>query len=174
MIAGCTIEPYRSNADDVAEITALLHRAYAPLLAAGMNYTAATQSDEVTRSRLEAAAASWLAKQGTRIIGTICYYTARRSETFPELFRKNNVGIFAMLAVDPPLQRLGVGAELVKTAERYAVEHGKTELVCDTAENARDLRRYYANLGYHEVGAHQWPDADYRSIIFSKRLDGAE
>ena len=174
MIAGCTIEPYRPNVDDLAEITALLHGAYAPLLTAGMNYTAATQSADVTRSRLEAAAASWLAKQGTRIIGTICYYTTRRSETFPELFRMPSVGIFAMLAVDPSLQQRGVGAELVKTAEQYAREQGKVEVACDTAENATHLRKYYAYLGYREVGTHQWPDANYRSILFSKRLDGAE
>jgi GNAT superfamily N-acetyltransferase len=172
VIAGCTIEAYRRDLDDIEEITRLLHRAYAPLLAAGMNYTAATQSDDVTRARLDAAAIAWLAKCNSRTIGTICYYTTRRSETFPGWFRRDDVGIFAQLAVNPSLQRRGLGAQLVRTAERYASEQGKAELACDTAENATHLRRYYADLGYREVATYQWPDANYRSIILSKTLNG--
>ncbi|HEV2037775.1 MAG TPA: hypothetical protein VGQ96_04130, partial [Candidatus Eremiobacteraceae bacterium] len=48
--------------DSLAEITALLHRSYLPLAAAGLNYSATSQDVETTRSRT---------KNGMCIVGTI-------------------------------------------------------------------------------------------------------
>ncbi len=167
-----TIEPYDAGSDDIGAITGMLHRAHAPLLAAGMNYTAATQADDVTRGRLQAAARSWLAKSNGEVIGIISYYTERRSATFPAWFRKYDVGIFAQFAVEPSFQKRGIGRELVAIVERYAKEQGKSELACDTAEGATHLRSYYASLGFREVATHQYSDANYSSVILSKTLNG--
>ena len=167
-----TIELYDQREDDIGAITALLHRAYAPLARAGMNYTAATQPDDVTQARLQSAARSWIAKKSRRIVGIISYYTHRRSAMFPDWFRRTEVGIFAQFAVEPSLQQQGIGRELLATVERYAKDHGKSELACDTAEDARHLRQYYARLGFREVAVHRYPDANYRSVILSKALNG--
>jgi ribosomal protein S18 acetylase RimI-like enzyme len=167
-----TIEPFDPKADDVGEITELLHRAYAPLLAEGMNYTAATQSESVTKARFESASISWLAKRSGEIVGTISYYAQLRRPILPAWFARDDVGVFAQFSVDPQLQKRGIGRELLGTVERYAVQHGKRELACDTAENATQLRKYYARLGFREIALHRYTDANYDSVILTKSLNG--
>lgn len=46
------IRPF-SATDSVAELTSLLHRAYARLAQMGLNYTAVDQSPDVTARRIE-------------------------------------------------------------------------------------------------------------------------
>lgn len=166
------IEPYRAGSDEIGAITALLHRAHAPLAAAGMNYLAATQPDDVTEARLASAASSWLAKEGREIIGIITYYSDLRGATAPVWFRRSDVGVFAQFGVEPAFQKRGIGRDLLATVERYAKEHGKSELACDTAEGATHLRDYYARRGFREVATHSYLDANYASVILSKTLNG--
>lgn len=57
-------------------------------------------------------------------------------------------GYFGMLAVDPTLQRLGIGRALCEAAEDHCRNHGCTEMTLSTGSVRRDLLPYYAKLGY--------------------------
>lgn len=170
MAAEYSIERYRPGVDDLGELTELLHRAYAPLLDAGMNYIAATQSVEITRQRLAAASASWIARANGRIIGTVCYHSRVTHEGRPQWFALEGIGVFAQFAVEPELQKRGIGYELLSAVEQSAIAEGKSELACDTAVPATHLREYYARNGFREVAMHRWPHATYTSVILSKKL----
>ncbi|MBV8637537.1 MAG: GNAT family N-acetyltransferase, partial [Candidatus Eremiobacteraeota bacterium] len=157
---------------NLIEVTSMLHRAYAPLAAAGMNYIAATQTPDMTEARLASSTASWTARLDDRIIGLVSYYARIEYPNVPALYYKDHVGVFAQLAVEPQYQKRGIGYALIKTVEEHAAGEGKSELVCDTAENATHLRDYYARLGFREIATHCWPNGAYKSIIFSKQLNG--
>ena len=53
-----------TDGDSIAELTALLHAAYASLAAQGWNFTAVDQPESVTRERL-AGAQGWCRQLGT-------------------------------------------------------------------------------------------------------------
>ena len=56
--------------DSLDAITELMHRAYAPLAARGMNFTAATQSVATTQQRI-AEGQCFVAEHRGRIVGTV-------------------------------------------------------------------------------------------------------
>jgi GNAT superfamily N-acetyltransferase len=166
------IELYDPLNDSIDEITELLHRAYATLAARGFNYVAATQSSEVTVSRLTSGQ-GYIARQidSDKIIGTITYYTKpRNAGDEPDYYKKSAVGHFGQFAVLPELQKTGIGHKLVKFVESLAKEDGKEEIACDTAEGANDLVAYYTRFGYRLIEHHQWDKACYLSVILSKSL----
>lgn len=71
-------------------------------------------------------------------------------------------------------RRQGVGAALVKAAERVALEAGKTLLVLDTVTGA-DAERLYARLGWQRCGVIPnyalWPDGrPCATTVFFKSL----
>jgi len=148
----------------------MLHAAYRPLLERGLNYTAATQSVATTEVRIREAGACWVARNESRIAGTIAYYDRRRDHREPHWYGREEVGYFGQFAVDPATQRRGLGSALIALAERQAIEDGKDELACDTAAPAGDLIRFYEKRGFLIVGRHQWPGKTYESVVLSKRL----
>jgi hypothetical protein len=54
--------------------------------------------------------------------------------------------------------------------EERAAELGAAELSIDTAEGATQLVSLYERRGYRHVGTARWPQANYRSVLLSKRL----
>ena len=123
--------------DSLAELTALLHRAYAPLAAAGMNFTAASQSQAMTQQRL-LGAHTWVAVQGGQIVGSI---TAAGpfdpnlqawAHALPWFYRQD-LAHFHQYAVDPALQGQGLGAALLRSAEAWACGQGHRAMLLDTA-----------------------------------------
>jgi len=57
-------------------------------------------------------------------------------------------GYFGMLAVDPTLQRAGIGRSLCDAAEQYCRGRGCTEMTLSTGKVRSDLIPYYRKLGY--------------------------
>lgn len=53
------------------------------------------------------------------------------------------------MAVDPALQRSGVGTQLVNAADLYAVQEGKEKIVLHARETAVP---FYTKLGYEVTG----------------------
>jgi GNAT superfamily N-acetyltransferase len=165
-----TIDCYDPLRDSLDEITDLLHRAYARLVEMGFNYVAATQSSVVTMERLTAGI-PYIARLNDCIIGTITYYpTAPDDITEPDYYKRSDVAHFGQFAVSPEMQKQGIGHELVELIEAKALQDGKCEIACDTAEGAIHLIDFYKRRGYRPIGYQQWGHAHYRSIILSKTI----
>ncbi|MBK1613619.1 GNAT family N-acetyltransferase [Rubrivivax gelatinosus] len=162
-----TIRPLAA-ADSLAELTALLHRAYARLAAMGLNYTAADQTPEVTAQRI-AGGRCFVAELDARIVGTaLVHPTYARNDC--AYFTRAGVAAVHQFAVEPLCQGRGVGRALLAACEAWACREGFAELALDTAEPAEHLLALYTGLGWRPVGHVQWPGKVYRSVVLSKAL----
>jgi len=161
--------------DSMAALTQLLHRAYEPLARQGLNFSAATQSVETTQQRA-AEGQCFVAEHRGRIVGTVTVCGPYDLAAAPwaagvAAFRDRDTAHFHQFAVDPDLQRQGLGRRLIAACERWAREHGYKRMALDTAEPAAALRALYHRLGYVEVAQVQWEGKTYRSVIMEKALD---
>lgn len=161
--------------DSLDALTALLHRAYAPLAAAGMNYTAATQTADVT-ARRAAEGQCFVAVRSGEMVGTVTVAGPYDESVAPwtadvPWFRDADTAHLHQFAVDPRVQRQGLGQRLVLACETWARERGYRLLALDTAIPAAHLRALYRRLGYADVGTMQWEGRTYRSVIMRKALD---
>ena len=154
--------------DSISELTELMHRAYAPLLARGLRYTAGYQDEETTRRRI-ADGECFVLILDERIAGTITWHPPARAGGAP-WYDRDGVATFQQLCVDPPFQRRGVAKALLEHVEERARASGATELACDTAEPAADLIAMYVSFGYRVVGSVDWDATNYASVILSKAL----
>lgn len=154
--------------DSITNLTALLHRAYAPLAAQGLRYMATHQSDEVTRQRIDGGEC-FVAVAGGAICGTIVFKDAVRTRGCP-WYDRDDVASFGQFAVEPNLQARGLGRRLISLVEDRAVATGAREIALDTAEPATHLVGWYGRLGYCFIGHAQWRHTNYRSVIMSKTL----
>jgi GNAT superfamily N-acetyltransferase len=155
--------------DCIDELTALLHRSYAGLGSMGLNYTAVDQGAETTRRRLSHGFGFAAVDRRDRIVGTIVFYPPRRSTGSPWLERPE-VAHFGQFAVDPALQRRGIGSRLMDLVEQQARAVGAKEIALDTAEPAIHLIELYQRRGYRFIEYAQWKGKSYRSVIMSKSL----
>lgn len=161
--------------DSLAQLTAMLHRAYASLAAAGMNVSAATQDEDMTRQRtLEGQC--MVALLDGRIVGTITVSTPLdtlsgvRSVQFP-LYSDPNTGHFHQFAVDPDMRGTGIGTALLQQAERSARGRGYRSMAVDAPGPALELVSFFRHHGYQVVDDLQWPGKSYRSVVMRKMLD---
>jgi uncharacterized damage-inducible protein DinB/GNAT superfamily N-acetyltransferase len=161
--------------DSLVALTDLLNRAYAPLLARGMNFTASTQDVNTTRRRA-ADGQCFVAEIAGRVVGTVTAcgpYDEKEVSNSHEgvsWYRDPDLAHFQQFGVDPLCQRMGVGRKLVAACEQWARERGFEAIALDTAEPAGELITMYRKLGYREVGFTQWPGKTYRSVVMRKRL----
>lgn len=151
----------------VPTLTALLHRAYAPLAAAGHRFFASHQSDSDTLQRLSDGE-GWVALLDGQPVATVTFYDCTRTSGCA-WYDRADVACFGQFCVDPPLQGRGIGSSLIDMIERRAHESGAAEIACDTAEGASGLRSFYERRGYRWVGFAQWSVTNYRSVVLSKR-----
>jgi uncharacterized damage-inducible protein DinB/GNAT superfamily N-acetyltransferase len=158
--------------DSLQALTELLHRAYAPLAARGMNFTAATQSLEVTAQRA-AAGQCFVAVRDREIVGTVTVCGPLDAPEDPSLpwFSERNTAHLHQFAVAPEAQRAGVGARLVQRCEAWARDNGYGGMVSGAAVGADELTALFRRLGYTEIAQVQGPGRTYRSVILRKSLD---
>jgi uncharacterized damage-inducible protein DinB/GNAT superfamily N-acetyltransferase len=158
--------------DSLHALTELLHRAYAPLAARGMNFAAATQSAEATARRV-AEGQCFVAVRDREIVGTatVCGPPTSPDEASMSWFGDSNTAHVHQLAVAPELQHTGLGARLVRRCEAWARENGYAGMVAGAAVGADELMALFRRLGYGEVGQAQGPGRTYRSVILRKSLD---
>lgn len=161
--------------DSLDALTELLHRAYAPLAAQGLNFTAATQTREDT-ARRAAEGQCFVAVWGGRLVGTVTAAGPYDQSSAPwtaaaPWLRDRDTAHLHQFAVDPPAQRQGLGRRLVSQCEQWARDRGYRLLALDTAEPATDLCEMYRRLGFIDVGHVQWEGKSYRSVIMRKALD---
>lgn len=161
------IRPF-TESDSLEALTLLLNRAYRRLLEQGLQYSAATQNPEETRRRI-ANHTCYIAVANESIVGSILYrsHTGRGG---PPWYDHPNVAVFFQVAVDSAWQSQGLGRMLLDYVEQKAFTEGASEIAADTAVRATRLLDMYKRRGYRIVDYTYWPNANYRSAIFSKRL----
>ena len=101
----------------VTEITSLLHRAYAELASLGFEYVAATQCELTTRERLSEGIA-FVAELDGKIVGTATLYLPPNDDSDCDWYRRDDVAFFGQFAVEPSLQRCGIGGRMMAEAFR--------------------------------------------------------
>lgn len=156
--------------DSIADLTALLHKAYGRLARMGLRYMATHQSEDVTRERV-AQGTCLVAVVDGRLCGTILYRSQTQTRGCP-WYDRPEVASLAQFAVDPALQARGIGLSLMERVEALAVAGGAREIALDTAEPAAHLVGWYGRLGYRFVEHARWSHTNYRSVILSKALGG--
>jgi GNAT superfamily N-acetyltransferase len=161
-----TIRDWR-NDDDVEALTRMLHRAYAPLAAAGLRYMATHQPWEVTLRRLERGRAL-VAELDGEIIGTLTVYTPDSESTVP-LYRDAQTYHFGQFGVEPDHKGRGIGRKLHQAAILHTREQGGRYLALDTAAPATDLIATYQRWGYHIMERMAFSATNYESVVM--RLD---
>jgi predicted GNAT family N-acyltransferase len=67
-------------------------------------------------------------------------------------FNSENEAQIRYMAVDKNFKRKGVGTEIVKELENYALSKGIVSMILNARENAIS---FYLSLGYEEVGPYQ-------------------
>lgn len=161
------IRPWRED-DDLSALTALLHRAYKPLADAGMRFMASHQDEATTLRRLRKGRA-FVAEVAGELAGTIAYYPPG-SHAGCEAYRQPGVAVFGQFAIEPALQRCGLGTQLLNIVEQCARSDGASALALDTSEHAAELIRWYSRRGFTLAGRTRWPEVNYDSVILQKAL----
>jgi GNAT superfamily N-acetyltransferase len=161
--------------DSIEALTALLHRAYAPLGARGLNYTAVDQSVATTARRV-AGGHCLVAERDDAIVGSVVVNGPLDADEAPDAracawYLRRDVAHLHQLGVVPTAQGQGIGSALIGACGRWAAEQGFRAIALDTALPATHLRQRYAALGYAEVGDVQWSGKRYRTVIMVKPLD---
>jgi predicted N-acetyltransferase YhbS len=157
-----------ASTDSLEDLTDLLHRAYKVLADMGFRFTATYQDAATTRERCEHGE-TFVAERDRAVVGTVTFYPVGKNRGCP-WYERPGVSSFGQFAVEPALQKTGIGAALMDAVERRAAETGADEIALDTAEGAHHLIAYYERRGYRHVGHADWHSTNYRSVILSKKL----
>lgn len=157
-----------SESDSMAELTALLHRAYAELGEKGFPYTAVDQSEKTTRARM-LKGQGIVAELDGELVGTVTYYAPGKNPAC-EWYRLPRVAVFGQFGVDPDRRGMGIGSGLIEVVMRLARRDGAREIALDTAEDAKALVDMYDRMGFRVVGHDDWNITNYRSVIMSRPL----
>ena len=154
--------------DSVSELTELLHRSYKELADIGLIFLATHQTDTQTKRRIEKADCFVIEHIG-KLAATISLYPHNKLSEC-EMYRNENAGYFGQFAVEPCMQKTGIGSRLMEFIEAFAREKGIKELALDTSEKALHLIEFYKKRGYGFVHYHKWDIVNYRSVVMSKIL----
>jgi len=171
-----TIRPF-DRRDDLVALTALLHRSYAPLAAAGMHFVASHQSVATTRERVHGTGTTCLVAvtEAGVVVGTISVTGPRAGGVGypggPPWYQRPDVAVAGQYAVEPSSQGRGIGRRLLSAAVDLARDRGAAELACDTSERAADLITMYERRGFRHVDAVDWEETNYRSVVLSLNLN---
>jgi len=154
--------------DSLDELTALLHRAFAPLGVMGLNCTGINQSVDVTGRRI-AGGECFVALSEGRVVGTLTLY-APDAGSASAWYHRPEVASIHQFAVDPPFQGKGVGKALLKLAETWAAARGYRELALETPHAAKHLVDLYKGCGYRPIESVRFQDKSYVSLVLSKAV----
>lgn len=159
----------RLSADDsLAELTDLLHRAFAPLGAMGLQCQAVDQSEQVTRQRV-GKGSCYVAERNGSLFGTMTLCAPDPDSACP-LYRRPDAASVRQFAVLPDMQGRGIGVRLLALAEHWAASRGYDLLALDTPVAATHLLAFYRRRGFEIVECLRFPGRDYSSAILCKPL----
>ena len=103
------------------------------------------------------------------VVSVVTLATATATNGSP-FYDRLDVASFGQFAVHPSHQGRGIGSTLITFVERRAKEQGVTYLALDTSEHADHLIALYQARGNQFVEYCQWPETNYRSMVFARRL----
>ena len=161
------LTPFTDEADNVAQLTALFHRAYAEHAVQGRRFFGSYQSVEDTRRRVQKGEC-WVASLEGHYVGSV---TVTGPGDFAEGYPASpQAGAFAQLAVDPSWRGTGLGSTLLALAEDRLAVLGCDAVVIDTSSDAADLIGWYGRKGYEAVGTWRWEVTNYDSTVLRKSI----
>lgn len=156
---------------DAPQLTELLHRAYAELGAAGLNFTAVDQ-DAATTLRRASGGASWVLQDGDDLVATMTISWPAEA-ALRDLTAEAAVPSRAwlnQLAVDPSRRGEGLARRLRDVGYAWCADRGATSIGLDTAQPATHLVDLYRSWGFATVDTVQWPGKTYPSVIMVRAL----
>lgn len=151
---------------DIPRLTKLLHAAYAEHGAAGLNFTAVDQTDEVTRART-ANHQCWVADYQGDLVGTVTL-SMPPSTALQALTPEAQVPGRAWLnqfAVSPQTRGSGLGRLLWDRVKEWAIKHNYASIGVDTALPAHDIIALYERWGFRRVDTIHWEGKTYDSVV---------
>ncbi|MDD5248486.1 MAG: GNAT family N-acetyltransferase [Rhodocyclaceae bacterium] len=146
----------------------MLHDAFAPLGAIGLNCACVDQPVEITRQRV-GQGDCFVAETAGRIVGTATFCGPDRSSPCPT-YRGGRTAAVRQLAVQPELQGRGIGRRLLALAEAWAQARGHQRLALDTPLAAAYLVDYYKRRGFRAEECFCFPGRHYSSLVMVKDL----
>lgn len=157
--------------DDTPQLTGLLHRAYAELGAAGLNFTAVDQ-DDATTLRRASGGRSWIATDDDVIVAamTISWPPEATLQALTPEASTHDRAWLNQLAVDPTRRRAGYASALRDVGFAWCRARGATSIGLDTALPATHLVDLYTRWGFRTVDTVQWPGKTYESVIMTRPL----
>ena len=89
--------------------------------------------------------------------------------------RKQEVGYFGMLSIDPARQGQGFGKQLIAAAEAHCRNAGCREMELEVVNLRTELPPFYRRFGYVETGSRPFTDTEQASrpchfIVMTKQL----
>ncbi len=156
---------------DVPQLTSLLHRAYAELGDAGLNFTAVDQ-DDVTTLRRASGGKTWVVERDGALAAamTISWPAEAALQELTPVAAAPGMAWLNQLAVDPERRGEGLASRLRDIGYAWCVEQGATHIGLDTALPAEHLVRMYTAWGFGQADTVQWPGKRYRSIVMTREL----
>lgn len=137
--------------DDIPAMVAVVNAAFA----VEREFRAGERTSAADILRLMEKSAFFVAEEDGQIVGAV------------QARVKHPAGYFAMLAVDPRVQRGGIGRALREAAENHCRDHGCAAMTLMTGSVRPELVQYYARAGYRITSVQpQQPGAP-----FTKKFD---
>ncbi|WP_322087162.1 GNAT family N-acetyltransferase [Burkholderia sp. BCC1999] len=154
--------------DSYDALTALLHRAFAPLGALGFNCPSVDQSASATRERM-LTGECFVALGNAHLVATMTMLS-HDPDSRCDPYRSRCVATLGQLAVDPVWQDRGIGRSLLAFAQHRAAARGATHLALDAPHAAVRLVDFYRREGFQPVDVMRFPGHNYDSVILCKAV----
>ena len=160
------VDVRRFRPDDASMLTKMLHRAYAELGAAGLNFTAVDQDEETTLRRASGGE-SWVMTSGNELVAamTMTFPPEAALQEISQEAAFPNRAWLNQLAVDPTFRGQGLASRLWIQGRRWARSTGASHVGLDTAVPATHQISLYSGWGFQEHETIQWPGKTYKSTI---------
>ncbi|AUI52090.1 GNAT family N-acetyltransferase [Arthrobacter crystallopoietes] len=160
-----TIRPATAaDYDDVARITreAYVHGGH---IAEGDGYLDML-GDVAHRARH---AVVWVAELDGKVAGSVAL--TFEGQEYSDIARAGELE-FRMLAVDPAIQRAGIGRAMVEAIVEYArTVEGIHAVSLTSIENMTNAHRLYESLGFERIRERDWKHEDTGLFVFVKTLE---
>ena len=165
----------RAGREDLPEVLALFDESVAWLVARGQEAQwGTTPFSELPRAhdrfmQWVEAGALYVARVGGRLVGvvtlseTVPYYATHLFESFPD-----TAYYLEAFTTARSMSGQGIGRDLLRWADQYALQHGKTTIWLDCWAGKPALPNYYQAAGY--IPRQEFNVGEWRGLLMEKQL----